>query len=45
MACPHVDALAALQPLKGAAAIHREECTQCFDDQVRPYARSRCGGG
>ena len=34
MACAHIDHLKRLQPPKLSQSVHREECTQCFDNQV-----------
>lgn len=34
--CLHLEELAGLQPPKLSQSVHREECTQCFDNQVRP---------
>ncbi|KZO89749.1 ubiquitinyl hydrolase [Calocera viscosa TUFC12733] len=33
MACPHTPLAARLAPPKLSQAVHREECTQCFDNQ------------
>ncbi|KAG8756710.1 hypothetical protein FRC14_002817 [Serendipita sp. 396] len=33
MACSHLPQLQTLQPPKLSQAVHREECTQCFDNQ------------
>jgi uncharacterized UBP type Zn finger protein len=33
--CPHLTQVANLQPPKLSQSVHREECTQCFDNQVR----------
>ncbi|KAG8831395.1 hypothetical protein FRC17_003221 [Serendipita sp. 399] len=33
MACPHLPQLQTLQSPKISQAVHREECTQCFDNQ------------
>jgi hypothetical protein len=32
--CPHLADLSRLQPPRLSQSVHREECTQCFDDQV-----------
>jgi hypothetical protein len=32
--CAHLTEIAHLQPPKLSQSVHREECTQCFDDQV-----------
>lgn len=34
-ACTHLPALEKLSPPKLSQSVHREECTQCFDNQVR----------
>jgi len=34
MPCPHFSKLQQLQPPRLSQSVHREECTQCFDDQV-----------
>ena len=34
MPCVHIDKLKHLQPPKLSQSVHREECTQCFDNQV-----------
>jgi hypothetical protein len=31
--------LSKLQPPKLSQSVHREECTQCFDNQVRTHLR------
>ena len=33
------DGLARLEPPTLSQSVHREECTQCFDSQVRPQSR------
>jgi hypothetical protein len=33
------DGLARLKPPTLSQSVHREECTQCFDNQVRPQSR------
>ena len=35
MSCSHIGDIARLQPPKLSQSVHREECTQCFDNQVR----------
>ena len=35
MACPHLNHLSSLKQPRLSQQIHREECTQCFDNQVR----------
>ena len=37
MSCPHIGDIARLQQPKLSQSVHREECTQCFDNQVRPF--------
>lgn len=32
--CPHIESLSALQNISSNVFIHKEECTQCFDDHV-----------
>jgi hypothetical protein len=32
--CPHLNRLPYLEPPKLSQQVHREECTQCFDNQV-----------
>jgi Variant UBP zinc finger len=34
-----LDGLARLKPPTLSQSVHREECTQCFDNQVRPRSR------
>ena len=34
MSCPHTDKIANLQPPRLSQSVHREECTQCFDNQA-----------
>ena len=36
MPCGHIGDIARLQAPKLSQSVHREECTQCFDNQVRP---------
>ena len=36
MSCTHLGQLTQLSQPKLSQSVHREECTQCFDDQVRP---------
>jgi hypothetical protein len=38
MACPHLNHLSLLKPPRLSQQVHREECTQCFDNQVRDRA-------
>ncbi|KIM37665.1 hypothetical protein M413DRAFT_448435 [Hebeloma cylindrosporum] len=35
MTCPHVGQITRLQPPRLSQSVHREECTQCFDNQHR----------
>ena len=35
--CSHLGQLTRLSQPKLSQSVHREECTQCFDDQVRPF--------
>ena len=37
MACSHLGQLTRLSQPKLSQSVHREECTQCFDDQVRSF--------
>jgi hypothetical protein len=45
MACTHLDALKRLQSPKLSQSVHREECTQCFDNQVGPSPLPHCVRG
>ena len=38
MVCPHLDHLSLLKQPRLSQQVHREECTQCFDNQVRDRA-------
>jgi hypothetical protein len=40
MACSHLAQLTRLSQPKLSQSVHREECTQCFDDQVCPFCTS-----
>ncbi|KAF8710846.1 Hydrolase, partial [Rhizoctonia solani] len=40
--CPHFAQLIALQPPRLSQAVHREECTQCFDSQDSPNGIDVC---
>ncbi|KAJ3800864.1 ubiquitin carboxyl-terminal hydrolase 14 [Lentinula aff. detonsa] len=40
--CIHLTQVASLQPPKLSQSVHREECTQCFDDQDTAYGISVC---
>ncbi|KAH9846183.1 ubiquitin carboxyl-terminal hydrolase 14 [Lenzites betulinus] len=42
MSCPHLAQLARLQPPRLSQAVHREECTQCFDNQDSPLGIDVC---
>jgi ubiquitin carboxyl-terminal hydrolase 5/13 len=42
MSCPHQSSLKGLQPPKLSQSVHREECTQCFDDQDSPLGIDIC---
>ncbi|KAF6752100.1 hypothetical protein DFP72DRAFT_968124 [Ephemerocybe angulata] len=42
MSCPHLGAIARLQPPRLSQSVHREECTQCFDDQDSPLGIDVC---
>ncbi|KAG6820120.1 hypothetical protein H0H93_005126 [Arthromyces matolae] len=42
MACSHIDVIARLSPPKLVHAVHREECTQCFDSQDLPLGIEVC---
>ena len=37
MTCNHLGQLTRQTQPKLSQSVHREECTQCFDDQVRPF--------
>ncbi|KAI6167536.1 hypothetical protein EDD17DRAFT_939157 [Pisolithus thermaeus] len=37
--CPHRSELEKFQPPKLSQSVHREECTQCFDNQVNAVVR------
>ena len=39
MACPHLSEITRLEPPRLSQSVHREECTQCFDNQVRKEGR------
>ena len=41
MTCNHLGQLTRLSQPKLSQSVHREECTQCFDDQVRPLCISK----
>ncbi|KAK7457162.1 ubiquitin C-terminal hydrolase Ubp14 [Stygiomarasmius scandens] len=40
--CSHLDQLQRLQPPKLSQSVHREECTQCFDNQDSPQGIDVC---
>ncbi|KAG5643673.1 hypothetical protein DXG03_000504 [Asterophora parasitica] len=40
--CPHLPTLATLAPPRLSQAVHREECTQCFDSQDSPLGIDVC---
>ncbi|KZT68491.1 ubiquitinyl hydrolase [Daedalea quercina L-15889] len=42
MACGHISDIARLQPPKLSQSVHREECTQCFDNQDHPLGIDVC---
>ncbi|KDR73244.1 hypothetical protein GALMADRAFT_100868 [Galerina marginata CBS 339.88] len=42
MSCPHIDQIARLQPPRLSQSVHREECTQCFDNQDSPDGTDVC---
>lgn len=42
MACGHIGDIARLQPPKLSQSVHREECTQCFDNQDSPLGIDVC---
>ncbi|TFK84594.1 ubiquitin carboxyl-terminal hydrolase 14 [Polyporus arcularius HHB13444] len=42
MSCGHLAEIARLQPPKLSQAVHREECTQCFDNQDSPLGVDVC---
>ncbi|KAF7322425.1 Ubiquitin carboxyl-terminal hydrolase [Mycena chlorophos] len=42
MSCSHLSNLAALQPPRLSQLVHREECTQCFDNQDGPLGVDVC---
>ncbi|KZT00902.1 ubiquitin carboxyl-terminal hydrolase 14 [Laetiporus sulphureus 93-53] len=41
-ACSHLSDIARLQPPKLSQSVHREECTQCFDNQDHPLGIDVC---
>ncbi|KAL4244595.1 Ubiquitin carboxyl-terminal hydrolase [Abortiporus biennis] len=40
--CPHVGEIHQLQPPRLSQSVHREECTQCFDNQDQPLGIDVC---
>ncbi|KAI0770909.1 ubiquitinyl hydrolase [Trametes elegans] len=42
MSCTHIAEIARLQPPKLSQSVHREECTQCFDNQDSPLGIDVC---
>ncbi|TBU25653.1 ubiquitin carboxyl-terminal hydrolase 14 [Dichomitus squalens] len=42
MSCGHIGDIARLQPPKLSQSVHREECTQCFDNQDSPLGVDVC---
>ncbi|KAF8905100.1 ubiquitin carboxyl-terminal hydrolase 14 [Gymnopilus junonius] len=42
MSCPHTDQISHLQQPKLSQSVHREECTQCFDNQDSPDGIDVC---
>ncbi|KAH8091347.1 ubiquitin carboxyl-terminal hydrolase 14 [Cristinia sonorae] len=40
--CSHVHDLSSLQPPRLSQSVHREECTQCFDNQDQPLGIDVC---
>ncbi|TEB19535.1 ubiquitin carboxyl-terminal hydrolase 14 [Coprinellus micaceus] len=42
MACTHIPNLNRLRPPRLSQSVHREECTQCFDDQDSPSGLEVC---
>lgn len=42
MACTHIPTIANLSPPRLSQSVHREECTQCFDDQDSPVGVDVC---
>ncbi|KAF8154934.1 ubiquitin carboxyl-terminal hydrolase 14 [Crassisporium funariophilum] len=42
MSCSHLDILTRLQPPRLSQSVHREECTQCFDNQDSPAGVEVC---
>ncbi|KAI0668763.1 ubiquitinyl hydrolase [Trametes maxima] len=42
MSCSHIAEIARLQPPRLSQSVHREECTQCFDNQDSPLGIDVC---
>ncbi|KAK7688341.1 hypothetical protein QCA50_008713 [Cerrena zonata] len=42
MSCPHLGELKSFQPPRLSQSVHREECTQCFDNQDQPLGIDVC---
>ncbi|EAU87111.2 ubiquitin carboxyl-terminal hydrolase 14 [Coprinopsis cinerea okayama7 len=42
MSCSHIDTISTLPPPRLSQAVHREECTQCFDNQDLPAGIDVC---
>ncbi|KAI0075716.1 ubiquitinyl hydrolase [Panus rudis PR-1116 ss-1] len=42
MSCSHLHELTRLQPPRLSQSVHREECTQCFDNQDQPLGIDVC---
>ncbi|CAL1697115.1 unnamed protein product [Somion occarium] len=42
MSCPHLGEFKQLQPPRLSQSVHREECTQCFDNQDQPLGVDVC---
>ncbi|PCH32979.1 ubiquitinyl hydrolase [Wolfiporia cocos MD-104 SS10] len=40
--CSHISGIARLQPPRLSQSVHREECTQCFDNQDHPLGIDVC---
>ncbi|KAJ7074130.1 hypothetical protein C8F01DRAFT_1099340 [Mycena amicta] len=44
MSCSHLSSLTGLPPPRLSQSVHREECTQCFDNQDHPLGVEVCLG-
>lgn len=42
MSCPHLSEITRLEPPRLSQSVHREECTQCFDNQDSPSGVDVC---